>query len=66
MYKNINIYLMYSLINSNICLTDDTIKLSINHLMRNFYEEFNPKIYNNLEHRNLYLYMLFMFDKSTI
>ncbi|XP_070162358.1 uncharacterized protein [Polyergus mexicanus] len=41
---------------------DDTIKLSrilsMNHLthsIRNFYEEFNPRIYNNLENRNLYV-----------
>lgn len=43
-------------------LTDDTIKLSkilsrnhLTHSIRNFYEEFNPRTYNNLEHRNLYM-----------
>lgn len=25
------------------------------HSIRNSYEEFNPRIYNNLEHRNLYV-----------
>ncbi|XP_071629010.1 ionotropic receptor 75a-like isoform X1 [Temnothorax longispinosus] len=41
---------------------DDTIKLSkilssnyLTHNIRNFYEEFDPKIYNNLEHQNLYV-----------
>ncbi|KAL6448314.1 hypothetical protein ACFW04_000338 [Cataglyphis niger] len=41
---------------------DDTIKLSrilsknhLTHNIRDFYEEFNPRIYNNLEHRNLYV-----------
>ncbi|GAB1861161.1 Glutamate receptor, ionotropic kainate 5 [Camponotus japonicus] len=41
---------------------DDTIKLSrilsknhLTHSIHNFYQEFNPRIYNNLEHRNLYV-----------
>ncbi|CAL1685009.1 unnamed protein product [Lasius platythorax] len=41
---------------------DDTIKLSrilsrnqLMHSIRNSYEKFNPRIYNNLEHRNLYV-----------
>jgi len=25
------------------------------HNIHNFYEELNPKIYNNLEHQNLYM-----------
>lgn len=43
-------------------LIDDTIKLSrilsknhLTHNICNFYQEFNPRIYNNLEHRNLYV-----------
>ncbi|KAG5343575.1 GLRK protein, partial [Acromyrmex charruanus] len=41
---------------------DDTIELSrilssnyLMHNIHNFYEELNPKIYNNLEHQNLYM-----------
>ncbi|CAL1685006.1 unnamed protein product [Lasius platythorax] len=41
---------------------DNTIKLSkilssnrLMHSIRNFYEEFDSRIYNNLEHRNLYV-----------
>ncbi|XP_011704281.1 PREDICTED: uncharacterized protein LOC105459737, partial [Wasmannia auropunctata] len=40
----------------------DTIKLSrilsrnyLSHNIRNFYEELDPKVYNNLEHQNLYV-----------
>lgn len=43
-------------------LIDDTIKLSrilsknhLTHNIHNFYQEFNPRIYNNLEHQNLYV-----------
>lgn len=42
--------------------TDDTIKLSrilssyhVTHSIRNLHEDFDPRLYDNLEHRNLYV-----------
>ncbi|XP_028045567.1 probable glutamate receptor [Monomorium pharaonis] len=52
-----------SRVSLQLCINyDDTIKLSrilssnyLTHNIRNIYEELNPKIYNDLEHQNLYV-----------
>ncbi|XP_025995968.2 glutamate receptor ionotropic, delta-1 isoform X2 [Solenopsis invicta] len=52
-----------SRVSLQLCINyDDTIKLSrilssnyLTHTIHNVYEEFEPKIYNDLEHRNLYV-----------
>ncbi|XP_011700362.1 PREDICTED: glutamate receptor ionotropic, delta-1-like [Wasmannia auropunctata] len=52
-----------SRVSLQLCISHDiTTKLSrilssnyLSHNIRNFYEEFDPKMYNNLEHQNLYV-----------
>lgn len=61
-YRDSNNSVCRSLIEGFNFLLDDTVKLSralsrdrLAHSIRNLYEEFDRRVYDNLEHRNLYV-----------